>query len=202
MDNAAVSTAAVNIKDSGGLDGILRLESSKGDYFSTFGSGLGGNVEIRSALKASMLSLQDMGGKLVIGTTSSYLTFQNTIGGNLCCKNDHLILGAATIDGNLLVMGVILSSSDSRIKEDVQPLNQDLCVEIIKSVEPNSYKRTDKANETQRDIGFIAQDIQAKLSDDMPNLVREVDDDTFGSIYAVDYGRLTTLLWGVCKNNK
>ena len=62
-----------------------------------------------------------------------------------------------------------------------------------------TYKRTDKANETQREIGFIAQDIQAKLSDDMPNLVREVDDDTFGSIYAVDYGRLTTLLWGVCK---
>ena len=73
----------------------------------------------------------------MIGTTSSYLTFQNTIGGNLCCKNDHRVLGAATIDGNLLVMGVILSSSDSRIKEDVQPINQDLCVEIIKSVEPN-----------------------------------------------------------------
>ena len=98
-------------------------------------------------------------------------------------------------------MGVILSSSDSRIKEEAQPINQDLCVEIIKSVEPKSYKRTDKANETQREIGFIAQDIQAKLSDDMPNLVREVDDDTFGSIYAVDYGRLTTLLWGACKKN-
>ena len=34
----------------------------------------------------------------------------------------------------------------------------------------------------------------------MPNLVKEIPDDTFGSIYAVDYGRLTTLLWGTCRN--
>ena len=39
-------------------------------------------------------------------------------------------MGAATIEGNLLVMGLTLSSSDSRIKEDVQPIDQDLCVEI------------------------------------------------------------------------
>ena len=64
MNNPAASTAALIVKDSGGLDGILKLESSKGDYFSTFGSGLGGNVEIRSALKASILSLQDMGANL------------------------------------------------------------------------------------------------------------------------------------------
>ena len=53
---------------------------------------------------------------------------------------------------------------------------------------------------TQREIGFVAQDILAKLSSDMPNLVREVDDETFGSIYAVDYSRLCTLLWGVSRN--
>ena len=48
-------------------------------------------------------------------------------------------MGAATIEGNLLVKGLTLSSSDSRIKEDVQPIDQHLCVEIIKSVEPNSF---------------------------------------------------------------
>ena len=108
-------------------------------------------------------------------------------------------MGAGIIDGSLLVKGVILSS-DSRIKEDVLPINQDLCVEIIKSVEPKSYKRTDQTNTTQREIGFVAQDILAKLSSDMPNLVREVGDDTFGSIYAVDYSRLCTLLWSVSRN--
>ena len=34
----------------------------------------------------------------------------------------------------------------------------------------------------------------------MQNLVQEVPDDTYEQIYAVDYGRLTTILWGVCKN--
>ena len=105
-----------------------------------------------------------------------------------------------TIDGNLIVAGVTLSSSDSRIKEDVQPIDQDLCVEIVKSIEPKSYKRTDQINNTEREIGFLAQDLLAKLSPDMQNLVKEIPDDTFDKIYAVDYGRLTTLLWGVCKS--
>ena len=109
------------------------------------------------------------------------------------------VKGAGTIDGSLLVKGVILSSSDERIKEDIRPINQDLCVEIIKSIEPKSYKRTDIISE-HREIGFVAQDIKTLLSLDMPNLVKEIPDDTFGSIYAVDYGRLTTLLWGTCRN--
>ena len=108
-------------------------------------------------------------------------------------------MGTGTIDGNLVVTGVILSSSDSRIKEDVQPINPELCVGIVKSIKPKSYKRTDQINNTQREIGFIAQDLLEILSGDMLNLVKEIPDDSFESIYAVDYGRLTTLLWGVCK---
>ena len=50
--------------------------------------------------------------------------------------SDIQIMGAATIEGNQLVKGLTLSSSDSRIKEDVQPIDQHLCVEIIKSAEP------------------------------------------------------------------
>ena len=33
----------------------------------------------------------------------------------------------------------------------------------------------------------------------MQNLVQEVPDETFQTIYAVDYGRLTTILWGFVK---
>ena len=104
------------------------------------------------------------------------------------------------ISNNLTVIGLTLSSSDSRIKDDAKPINQELCVEIVKSVDPKSYIRTDKINKTQREIGFIAQDLLAKLTPDMPNLVQEVPDDNFGAIYAVDYGRLNTILWGVCQN--
>ena len=100
----------------------------------------------------------------------------------------------------MIVAGVTLSSSDKRIKEEVQPIDPELCVEIVKSIEPKSYKITDQINNTQREIGFIAQDLLEILSDDMQNLVKEIPDDTFETIYAVDYGRLTTILWGVCKN--
>ena len=125
------------------------------------------------------------------------------------------VKGSATIDLNLLVKGVTLSSSDERIKTDVQPINQDLCVEIIKSVEPKSYKRIDvrggaptdtpggvssQINNDKRECGFVAQDLLTLLSPDMQNLVQEVPDDTYEQIYAVDYGRSTTILWGVCKN--
>ena len=34
----------------------------------------------------------------------------------------------------------------------------------------------------------------------MPNLVQEIPDENVQTIYAVDYSRLTTILWGVCKN--
>ena len=80
-------------------------------------------------------------------------------------KNALRVLGTGvTIDGNLIVAGVTLSSSDSRIKEEVQPIDQDLCVEIVFSIEPKSYKRTDQINNTEREIGFLAQDLQSKLS--------------------------------------
>ena len=172
----------------------------KGAYITQLGGGVGGNIDIRAALLASKVTIQDMGGICLIGTSTQYTTYQNTIGGDTYFRSSIRCLGSAQVDTNLTVLGLTLSSSDSRIKDDAQPINEDLCVEIVKSVEPKSYIRTDKINNTQREIGFIAQDILTKLTPDMPNLVQEVADDNFGSIYAVDYGRLNTILWGVCKN--
>ena len=34
----------------------------------------------------------------------------------------------------------------------------------------------------------------------MSNLVQEVSHDTHGTIYAIDYSKLSTILFGVCKN--
>ena len=38
------------------------------------------------------------------------------------------------------------------------------------------------------------------MSSDTGNLVKEIPDNTYETIYAVDYSRLTTLLWGVCRH--
>ena len=74
---------------------------------------------------------------------------------------------------------------------------------MLKSLNQSNQKvikRTDQINNTQREIGFIAQHLLEKLDDNMPNLVQEIPDENFQTIYAVDYSRLTTILWGVCKN--
>ena len=42
--------STLNIKDRGGSDSILRLESTRVGYYSVFGSGTGGDVRIRSPL--------------------------------------------------------------------------------------------------------------------------------------------------------
>ena len=110
------------------------------------------------------------------------------------------IKGSLTIDTDLLVRGVTLSGSDLRIKDQVENIDDDTCVNIIKAVKPKSYIRND-ISDASREIGFIAQDKKKKqLNDDMLNLVKEIPDNTHGSIYAIDYSRLTTLLWGVCRN--
>ena len=158
INSPLTNTSTVSINGSTGIDGTLLLSSAKGSYISKFHSGTTANIELRTATVSGTMFLQDHLGLLVVGTTTAQATFQNTFGGNVAMKNALRVLGTGvTIDGNLIVAGVTLSSSDSRIKEDVQPIDQDLCVEIVNSIEPKSYKRTDKINNTQREIGFIAQ---------------------------------------------
>ena len=72
-----------------------------------------------------------------------------------------------------------------------------MCVQLVKSIEPKTYK---KVNNQTRECGLIAQHLLEKLDDNMPNLVQEIPDETFDNIYVIDYSRLTTILWGVCKN--
>ena len=62
MNAPTSTTGSLITKDSGGLNSSLIIESSKGSYISNFGAGLGGNIDLRSALVSSTVSIQDMGG--------------------------------------------------------------------------------------------------------------------------------------------
>ena len=233
MNAPTSTTGALIIKDSGGTNSSLIIESTKGAYISQFGSGLGGDVDIRSALKSSIVSIQDMGGICLIGTNTQQQAYQTTIGGTVCIKgyalmNDDacvvgnlliytsatieqnllvkgsatveqnlLVKGSATINTNLAVYGLAISTSDVRIKTDIQPIDHDLCVQIVKSIEPKTYKKN--SNQT-RECGLIAQHLLEKLDDNMPNLVQEIPDETLGNLYGIDYSRLTTVLWATCRD--
>ena len=61
MNLPTATSAALNLKDNGRADSAVIIESSKGTYISQVGGGLGGNIDIRSALMSSSVSIQDMG---------------------------------------------------------------------------------------------------------------------------------------------
>ena len=143
--------------------------------------------------------IQDNLGPVVIGASSAQTGFKNTFGGTTCFLTDVRVLASVIIDMDCQVKGTLITSSDSRIKDQVEDLDDNVCVNIIKAVKPKSYIKNNISN-AQRECGFIAQDIQTQLTNECSNLVKEMLDDDFGSIYGIDYGRLTTLLWGVCRN--
>jgi hypothetical protein len=62
----------------------------------------------------------------------------------------------------------VASSSDTRIKEDIQDINDDSALQMILAIEPKTYKYVDKiAKGNKKVYGFIAQQIREVLPDDV-----------------------------------
>jgi hypothetical protein len=78
----------------------------------------------------------------------------------------------------------VLSSSDIRIKEDIQDIIDDSALQSILSIEPKTYKYIDKITRSNNNVyGFIAQQIR----DVFPNAV-SIQGDFIPNIYLVaDY---------------
>jgi len=91
-----------------------------------------------------------------VSITGRYLDSQqvNTFSGNLgdiCAK----------FSGGVWVVGYFIASSDSRIKEDIQDINDDTALQSILSIEPKTYKYVDKLERGDKKVyGFIAQQIR------------------------------------------
>ena len=73
---------------------------------------------------------------------------------------------SARIGGSLWVGSWIASSSDTRIKEDIQDINDDSALQMILAIEPKTYKYIDKVAKGDKKVyGFIAQQIKEVLPD-------------------------------------
>ena len=70
--------------------------------------------------------------------------------------------------------------------------------EIFDSFEVKQYQRTDVQGNR---IGFIAQDFVNALPTEYDNITH-MDYSTGNPLWGLDYARLTTILWGVCKNQE
>lgn len=91
------------------------------------------------------------------------------------------ITGSLTVQTNLVVSGDITSSSDARLKTDIEPLTGAL--DKLMQLQGVSYRNK---TTNQKNIGFIAQEIEKVI----PDVVRKGADEKL----SVAYGNVTALL--------
>ena len=95
--------------------------------------------------------------------------------------------------------GSFVSNSDRKLKDDIQDLNKDVCLNLLENINAKTYTRNDMNNEKR--VGFISNEFDEKLNDDMKNIVgSNKDNDGNHDTTTLDYARLTTILWSVCQN--
>jgi hypothetical protein len=101
------------------------------------------------------------------------------------------------------IAGDTSSLSDSRIKQNQQPADQAALCRVFDALEPKTYDRQDNAEMTpEHRLGFIAQDVREALSAHLPNVTNVISERPVGDqqLLALDYSRLTAVLWAKCRN--
>ena len=89
----------------------------------------------------------------------------------------------ARFRSSIWVQSWIASSSDTRIKEDIQDINDDSALQMILAIEPKTYKYIDKIEKGDNKVyGFIAQQIKEVIPEAIslqksyiPNIMLLVD---------------------------
>ena len=90
--------------------------------------------------------------------------------------------------------------SDQRLKDDVQDIPSDECLDVLRQVSAVSYVRND-LSETTRRIGYIAQSVEAALGPSIANtnvidhIEREISPGTTESLKTLAYDRMAVILW-------
>ena len=95
--------------------------------------------------------------------------------------------------------GSFVSNSDRKLKDDIQDLDKNICLDLLENINAKTYKRHDMNNDKR--VGFISNEFGEILNDDMRNIIGSLkDDDGNHDTTTLDYARLTTILWSVCQN--
>ena len=94
--------------------------------------------------------------------------------------------------------GSFLSTSDITLKDNVEDIDNNECIRLLETISPKTYTRNDLNNEKR--VGFISNEFDNELNDDMKNIIGSLKDDEGKHLTTtLDYARLTTILWGVCQ---
>ena len=113
------------------------------------------------------------------GTTTTggayYVWFDYFSGSSLGFANTNMTNVCAYLQGSLWLAGgrFLASSSDIRIKQEIEDINDDSALQMILAVEPKTYKYIDKPTlGDKRVYGFIAQQIREVIPEAI-NLQKE-----------------------------
>jgi hypothetical protein len=91
-----------------------------------------------------------------------YFNYDTNIAASITSLNNV----CARFGGSIWCGSWIASSSDARIKEDIQDINDDSALQMILAIEPKTYKYIDKVEKGDKKVyGFIAQQIREVLPD-------------------------------------
>ena len=121
----------------------------------------------------------------IVGTYTSYIAFMDNAGTTIqssLSSTGLLVGGSATITGTLGVTGDITSqASDKRLKENIIPITSAL--DKVNKLNGVYFNFTDKANELNkslsknRQVGFLAQEIQSVLPEIVKPAPFDIDSD-------------------------
>jgi hypothetical protein len=129
-----------------------------------------GNASIDTVITAGKLKLGTITYPNTAGTNGYVLT---TNGSGSASWTSPLLLAYNELKINSLLTGNLTMTSDRRLKSDIKSIPT--TIDIIKKLNPVSYKKKDSLESTQykhEEMGFIAQEIQKVL----PMVVKEGSD--------------------------
>ena len=95
------------------------------------------------------------------------------------------------------------NTSDESVKEHVALADLEEVQRIFEAIEVKTYTRNDIEEESSR-IGFIAQDFDNSIDKTslFQNIVSPIVREGEPELLGIDYSRIVTLLWGVCKRQE
>ena len=123
---------------------------------------------------------------VAIGTTSA--------GADLEVNGDITVTGDCTANA-------YHNSSDASLKEDIRTLDAQACEQMLLGLEAKIYKRKDLDGEEDR-CGFLAQDVEKHLPGGCHNVIGHSSSPEGQSILTLDYGRLSAILWQICRSQQ
>ena len=93
----------------------------------------------------------------------------------------------------------LIQTSDQSIKQNVVDADLNTIQSVFDAVQVKTYERTDVSGQR---IGFLANDLVSALDATGYDNIARLTYDTGNPLWGLDYARLTTILWAVCKNQQ